>query len=70
MYLLFERIENLNIPFYLLVKLFDNTVLHVPVLTYAYEIWGYENNDIIQKEHTDFVFFFVFFFFCEKQTNK
>ena len=43
--------NNLNLPLHLQLKLFDNTVL--PILTYACEFWGYENNDMIEKLHTD-----------------
>ena len=47
MHLLFTRINNLDIPLDLQLKLFDNTV--VPILTYGSEVWGYENLDIIEK---------------------
>ena len=53
MILLFTRINNLDIPLDLQLKLFDHTVL--PILTYACEIWGYENLDIIEKVHNDFL---------------
>ena len=53
MYLLFIRINNLNLPLYLRLKLFYNTVL--PILTYACELWGYENNDMIERVHTEFL---------------
>ena len=53
MYLLFVRINNLNLPLDLQLKLFDNTVL--PILTCACEIWGYENNDMIERVHTEFL---------------
>ena len=39
MFLLFTRINNLDIPIDLQLKLFDNTVL--PILTYGSEVWGY-----------------------------
>ena len=42
MHLLFVRVNNLNLPIDLQLKLFDNTVL--PILTYACEVWGYEDN--------------------------
>ena len=53
MYLLFVRINNLSLPLDLQLKLFDNTVL--PILTYACEIWGYDNNDMIERVHTEFL---------------
>ena len=53
MYLLFVRINNLSLLLDLQLKLFDNTVL--PILTYACEIWGYENNDMIERVHTEFL---------------
>ena len=51
--LLFTRINNLDIPLGFQLKLFDNTV--VPILTYGSEVWGYENLDIIEKVHYDFL---------------
>lgn len=53
MILLFTRINNLDIPIDLQFKLFDYTVL--PILTYACEIWGFENIDIIEKIQNDFL---------------
>ena len=53
MHLLFTRINNLDIPLDLQLKLFDNTV--VPILTYGSEVWGYENLDMIEKVHYDFL---------------
>ena len=41
MYLLFMRINNLNLPLDLQLKLFDQTVM--PILCYASEIFGFEN---------------------------
>ena len=46
MILLFTRINKLDIPLDLQHKLFDHTV--VPILTYACEVWGYENLDMIE----------------------
>ena len=53
MYLLFQRIYNLNLPFDLILQLFDNTIS--PILTYSAEVWGNENLEIIEKIHTDFL---------------
>ena len=53
MFLPFTRINNLDIPIDLQLKLFDNTVLHI--LTYGSEVWGYENLDMIEKVHNEFL---------------
>ena len=53
MYLLYCRTNNLNLPIDLQLKLFDHTVL--PILTYACDVWGYENLDIIERVHTEFL---------------
>lgn len=53
MILLFTRINNLDIPLDLQLKLFDHTV--VPILTYACEIWGFENLEMIEKVQNDFL---------------
>ena len=53
MILLFIRINNLDKSIDLQLKLFDNTVL--PILTYACEVRGYENLDLIEKVHNDFL---------------
>ena len=53
MYLLFSRINNFYLPIDLQLKLFDHTVL--PILAYASEIWGFENLEIIEKIHIDFL---------------
>ena len=53
MYLLFVRINNLNLPLDLQLKIFDNKVL--PILTYGCEIWVYENNDMVERLHTEFL---------------
>ena len=53
MHLLFMRANNLDLPLDLQLKLFDNTVL--PILTYGSEIWGYENTNIIERIHTEFL---------------
>ena len=35
------------------LNLFDHTVL--PILTYSCEVWGYENLEMIEKVHNDFL---------------
>ena len=53
MHLLYMRINNLHLPLDLQLKLFDNTVL--PILTYGSEIFGYENLQILERIHNDFL---------------
>jgi hypothetical protein len=53
MHLLYKRIHNLNLPIDLIFKLFDHTVL--PILTYASEIWGYEDLKILERIHCEFL---------------
>ena len=53
MYLLFMRINNLNLPLDLQLKLFDHTVL--PILCYASEIFGFENLKLIETIHNEFL---------------
>ena len=53
MHLLFCRINNLHLPIDLQLKLFDQTVM--PILTYGSEIFGFENLDLLEKIHTDFL---------------
>lgn len=53
MYLLYTRINNIDLPIDLQLKLFDHTVL--PILTYGCEIWGFENTNILERIHTDFL---------------
>ena len=53
MYLLFFRINNLNLPIDLQLKLFDHTVL--PILMYGCEIWSFENTDMLERVHTEFM---------------
>ena len=53
MSLLFTRINNLDLPLNLQLKLFDHTVLPIP--TNSSEVWGYENLDLIEKVQNDFL---------------
>jgi hypothetical protein len=53
MHLLWTRVNNANLPIDLTIKLFDHTVM--PILTYGSEIFGYENLDILEKVHKDFM---------------
>ena len=53
MNLLYKRIRNLNLPIDLQIKLFDHTI--APILLYGCEIWGYQNTQIIENVHNDFL---------------
>ena len=53
MHLLRMRIRNLYLPVDLQLKLFDHTVL--PIMTYACEVWGYENCGMLESIHTQFL---------------
>lgn len=53
MHLLYTKSRNFGLPVDLTLKLFDHTI--VPILTYGSEIWGYENLEIIEKVHNDFL---------------
>ena len=53
MYLLFTKSHNADLPIDLIIKLFDHTVL--PILMYGSEIYGFENIDIIEKVHNNFL---------------
>lgn len=53
MYTLYLRINNLDLPIDLQLKLFDQTI--VPILLYNCEVWGFENLDIIERVQTDFL---------------
>ena len=53
LFLLYKRINNLNLPFDLIFKLFDHTI--APILTYASETWGYENILILERIHCEFI---------------
>ena len=44
--------RRLNLPTDIMLTLFDSCV--EPILLYGYEVWGYENVDILEKVHTKF----------------
>lgn len=52
MYALITKARNLNLPIDIQLQLFDTLV--VPILLYGCEIWGYENNAILDKLHLKF----------------
>ena len=53
MHLLQMRIENLNLPVDLQLKLFDQTILSI--MTYSCKIFGFENCGLFEKIHTQFL---------------
>ena len=53
MHLLLKRVCTFNLPLDLQLKVFDHTV--VPILLYGSEVWGFENTDIIEKLHNEFL---------------
>ena len=53
MHYLLVKSRKLDLPIDLQLKLFDHTV--APVLLYGSETWGYENHDILEKVHIDFM---------------
>ena len=53
MCLLYKRIYNLHLPNDLQLKLFDHTIS--PILSYGSELCSYENTDIIEKVHLEFL---------------
>ena len=53
LHLLYMRINNLDLPIDLQLKVFDHTVL--PIMLYSCEIWGMENVQILERIHADFL---------------
>ncbi|MEW8342608.1 MAG: reverse transcriptase domain-containing protein, partial [Candidatus Thiodiazotropha taylori] len=53
MHLLYKRINNLNLPLDLQLKLFDKTIL--PIISYGCEIWGFENLQMFERIHNSFL---------------
>ena len=53
MHLLYKRINNLNLPLGLQLKLFDSTIL--PIMTYGCEIWSYEDTHMFERIHNAFL---------------
>ena len=52
-HLLYKRINNLNLPLDLQLKLFDCTVL--PIMSYGCEIWSYEDIKMFERIHNSFL---------------
>ena len=53
MHFLYTKIDYFDLPLDLVLKLFDHTVL--PILTYGSEVFGFENLEILEKVHTNFL---------------
>ena len=53
MHYLYTRIYNADLPLDLSLKLFDQTVFPIPL--YGSEILGYENTDILERIHSNFL---------------
>ena len=53
MHLLYKGIRNFNLPTDLQLQLFDQTIL--PILLYGSEVWGFEEIQIIEKLHCEFL---------------
>jgi hypothetical protein len=53
MHVLYTKLVNLDLPIDIQLELFDQTIL--PILRYNSEVWGFENIDIFEKEHNDFL---------------
>ena len=53
MYVLFKRICNLDFPIDMQLYLFDHVIL--PIAFYGCKIWGFENSQIIENLHNDFL---------------
>ena len=51
LFLLYSRMNNLNLPVDLQIKLFDHTVL--PIMAYSCEIFRFENVQILERIHTE-----------------
>ena len=53
LYYFYRRVNNLNLPLYLVLKLFDRTIL--PILLFSSEVWGYEDHKFLEKLHCAFL---------------
>ena len=53
MHLLLGRVRKLNLPLDLQLIVFDHTI--VPILLYGCEVWGFENMDITERLHSEFL---------------
>ena len=55
MYGIIRKIRQFKLPVDCQFDLFDKVVVHVPVLLYGSEEWGYENLDVIERIHLKFL---------------
>ena len=53
MHSVLTKSQNLELPIDLQLKLCDHTV--APILLYDLEIWGYEDHNVLEKIHTEFL---------------
>lgn len=53
LHLVYKRINNLQLPIVLTLKLFDHTI--VPILSCACEVWAYEDINLLEQIHCDFI---------------
>ena len=52
-HLLYKRTRNLNLPTDLQIRLFDHTI--VPILLYGCEVWGFQNAQVLENVHNEFL---------------
>ena len=52
MFFVLRKARKLSLPVDILLQLFDAMV--APILLYGAEVWGYENNDILESLHLEF----------------
>ena len=57
MFALLSKGRRLKLPIVIMLDLFDKTV--VPVLLYGCEVWGYENNIVVDMVFLSFVSTFL-----------
>ena len=53
LFLLYKKINNTNLPYDLIFKLFEHTI--TPIMVYASEVWGYESTLILERIHCNFI---------------
>ena len=52
MFYVLKTSRKLCLPIYILLQLFDSMI--APILMYGAEVWGYEDNNIIERLHLEF----------------
>ena len=53
LHMLYTKAKHADLPIDLIIKLFDHTIM--PILTYCSDIFGFENTDILERIHTNFL---------------